>query len=121
METRTQSYARWTVGVAVGLLLIWFSGPFRPPPLLQQQAPVPPDAPIVTIDGQGGMGETVNVWHNRLMRGAVVARLHPGDKVILLQHAGQGARIETADGTRGWVTDIVIQELQDVAAPYQPG
>lgn len=121
METSTRRYAGWTVGIAIGLLLIWFSGPFRPPPLLREQAPVPSDAPIVTIDGLGDMGETVSVWHNRLMRGAVVARLHPGDKVILLQHAGHGARIQTADGTRGWVADVVIQELQDASAPYRPG
>jgi hypothetical protein len=61
----------------------------------------------------GGMDERVNVWRNRLTRGAVMARLRPGDRVVLLQHTGYGARIETADGTRGWVRDVVIKELQD--------
>ena len=123
METRTRRYAAWTAGFAVGLLLIWLNGPFRPPEVLEQWAPVPPDAPVVTIDASGAQAEPVPVWHNRLMRGTVMARLRPGDKVTLLQHwvEGHGARIETADGTRGWVVDIVIQELQDTSASYASG
>jgi hypothetical protein len=117
METRTRRYAGWTAGIAVGLLLIWLNGPFRPPPVLEQQAPVPPTAPIVTI----GQGDTVTVWLDRRMHGVVVARLRPGDKVTLLQYAGHGARVQTADGTRGWVVDVAIQELQDAFAPDASG
>jgi hypothetical protein len=113
METRTRRYAGWAVGIATGLLLIWFSGPLRPPQLLDQWAPVPPDAPIVTIDAPAGQGETISVWDSRLLQGHAVARLRPGDKVTLLQQTDQGARIETADGTRGWVAGAVIRARQD--------
>jgi SH3-like domain-containing protein len=71
--------------------------------------------PIVTISGDDGIGgsiDLVNVWNDYQSRSRIVARLHPGDKVTLIRRDGKGAQIETAAGTRGWVTDFFIKELQ---------
>jgi hypothetical protein len=71
--------------------------------------------PIVTIsgdDGRGALIDLVNVWNDYPRPSRIVARLHPGDKVTLIRRDGKGAQIETAAGTRGWVTYFFVKELQ---------
>src|SRR5215207_3359903 len=103
---------RWLVLIVVAAAL---AGCGAAPAATPAAAPVPTAVRIVTIEGSDGMGGTidpVNVWDNYETRGVVVARLRSGDKVTLIERDGKGVRIETADGTRGWVTESFIREFQ---------
>lgn len=76
-----------------------------------------PAVRVVTINGHdavsGELIDPVNVWKSYTDRsGGIVARLHDGDKVTMLQRVGQGVKIRTGDGTEGWVTYFFIKELE---------
>lgn len=100
-------------GAALILLLLWWfdwrsAAQTVPPPNAQP-------AQTVTIDGTDSTGvriETINVWNNYQTRSAVVARVRHGERVEMLGRSGDGVEIQTADGTRGWVTYWFIKELK---------
>lgn len=52
----------------------------------------------------------VNVWDDYDKRSKVVAQLSHNDKVFLISESGDGAEIETEDGTRGWINKAFISK-----------
>lgn len=78
-------------------------------------APAAPAGKYVTIDGRdvgGAIIDPINVWDNYTTRGAVVARLHHGDRVQMIGQSGDGVQIQTDAGVRGWLTNTFIRELK---------
>lgn len=54
----------------------------------------------------------VNVWDDYDKRSKVVAQLSHNDRVFLISESGDGAEIETENGTRGWVTKTFLSKSQ---------
>jgi hypothetical protein len=59
---------------------------------------------INNSDGVGGTLDPINVWNDYHARTAVVARLHGGDWVQIIERSGRGVHIRTAAGVEGWLS-----------------
>lgn len=107
------------VGILAGIGVLLFGlmgiGLWLLRPYLPGAAPAAPAGQYVTIDGRdvgGAIIDPINVWDNYTTRGAVVARLHHGDRVQMIGQSGDGVQIQTDAGVRGWLTNTFIRELK---------
>lgn len=99
---------RWLLIFALGGLVACGA----PPP------PVPTDGPTAVpvyarVNGYDPTSQAdispINVWDNYQTRGAVVVHVRTGDRVQVLAEQGEGAFIETYNGTRGWVSRAFLK------------
>lgn len=79
--------------------------------------PVPTPTPrIVTILGWDPATQStidpIRIWDNYQTRAKVVAEVHSGAQVTLIQRDGDGVLVELPNGVRGWISVAFIKELK---------